>query len=222
MHDYADFFARGRVALLEGKADYERPPVEGGARWGAAAVLRPVGLVLEQLTDLAKSVGEAAGPGHWIHGCETLHFTLRSLERYRQVVPDDDPCRLAYAASLGEAVAGLPPVRIELRGVSPHVGGVLAVGYPVDDNLVTLQRRFAQSLRFRGVGDFESWVRDRWYVSLVHFAAPVTDPEAVVDWCDEHADVPIGLAEIKAADIVQAVHTGVGIRLNTLERSVLA
>ncbi|MFG2075416.1 hypothetical protein [Nonomuraea maritima] len=221
MHDYADFFARGRDALLEGKAVHESPPVEGGTRWGASAVLRPTGPVLEGLTALAASVGETADPGHWVHGPETLHFTLRSLERHRRVVPSDDPYRLAYAASLDEAVAGSPPIRIELRGVSPHTGGVLAFGHPVDDSLVSLQKRFAQSLDRRGVGAFESWVRDRWYVSLMHFAAPVTDPKAIVAWCDEHADVRMGLAEIKAAEIVQPVHTGVGIRLETLERAIL-
>jgi hypothetical protein len=98
---------------------------------------------------------------------------------------------------------------------------VLAFGYPVDDTLVSLQRRFAEGLRIRGVGDVESWVRDLWYVSLVHFAAPVTDPKSIVAWCDVHADVPIGLAEIDTAEIVQAVYTGVGMRLNTLERTLL-
>jgi hypothetical protein len=221
MNDYPDFFVRGRAALLAGEAICERPLVEDGMRWGAAAVMRPGDPVLAELTDLAKSVGGAAGAGHWVHGRDALHFTLRSLERYRQVIPHDDPRRLAYAASLDEAVAGLPPVRIEVRGVSPHAGGVLAFGHPVDDTLATLQRRFARSLRTRGAGEFESWVRDRWYASLVHFATPVTDPEAIVAWCDEHADVPIGLAEFGAAEIVEAVPTGAGIRLNTLERSVL-
>lgn len=56
----------------------------------------------------------------------------------------------------------------------------------------------------------------------MHFATPVTDPKAIVAWCDEHADVRIGLAEIEAADIVQYVHTGGGMRLETLERSILA
>lgn len=222
MNDYPDFFVRGRAALLAGAVTCERPLVEDGMRWGAAAVLRPDGPVLAELTDLAKSAGGAAGAGHWVHGRDSLHFTLRSLARYRRVIAPDDPRRLAYAAALDEAAAGLPPVRIEVRGVSPHGGGVLAFGHPVDDTLVTLQRRFAESLRTRGAGEFESWVRDRWYVSLVHFAAPVTDPEAIVAWCDEHADVPIGRAEIGAAEIVEAVPTGAGIRLNTLERSVLA
>ncbi len=221
MNDYAEFSSKGRAALLAGAAVHERPLVEGGTRWGAAAVLRPDGLVLEELAGLAKDLGETIGPGHWTHGRETLHFTLRSLERYRRVIPEDDPRRLAYAASLAEAAAGSPPVRIEVRGVSPHAGGVLAFGYPLDDALVTLQQRFAYALRTRDAGGFESWVRDRWYVSLTHFATPVTDPEAVVAWCERHADVPIGLAEIQAAEIVQAVPTGAGVRLDTLERSVL-
>ncbi|MBT2233305.1 2'-5' RNA ligase family protein [Nonomuraea sp. NEAU-A123] len=221
MSDFTAFFAAGRAALLSGRATYDRPMVEGAARWGAAAILRPVGTVLERLADLAQDAGTVAGPGHWAHGADCLHVTLRSLEPYRSVIPVDDPLRRAYADALREAAADVSPVRVVLRGVSPHPGGVLACGHPVDDTLLTLQKRFAHGLAARGVRDLErGWVRDRWYVSLVHFAepVPVTTAEAIVGWCDERADLPIGVAELGAADLVQAVHTGTGVRLDVLER----
>ncbi|MFI7152885.1 2'-5' RNA ligase family protein [Nonomuraea sp. NPDC050022] len=224
MSDFAAFFAAGRDALLSGRAVHDRPMVEGGARWGAAAVLRPAGTVLDRLVELAREASTVAGPGHWAHGADCLHVTLRSLEHYRSVIRMDDPLRRAWADALREAVAGLPPVRVVLRGVSPHAGGVLACGYPVDDALVTLQKRFAHGLAARGVRDFERGrVRDRWYVSLVHFAEPVsvTTAEEIVGWCDERADLPIGLAELTAAEIVQAVFTGTGVRLDTLESAEL-
>ncbi|MFD1537536.1 2'-5' RNA ligase family protein [Nonomuraea guangzhouensis] len=221
MSDFTAFFAAGRDALLSGRATHDRPMVEGAARWGATTILRPAGTVLDRLAELAQQAGAVAGPGHWAHGTDCLHVTLRSLEPYRSVIPVDDPLRLAYADALREAAAGLPPVPVELRGVSPHAGGVLVCGHPVDDTLVTLQKRFAHELAARGVRDFEHGrVRDRWYVSLVHFAdpVPVTAAEAIVAWCDERADLPIGVAELAAAEIVQAVHTGTGVRLDTLER----
>ncbi|HUR04518.1 MAG TPA: hypothetical protein VM347_18380 [Nonomuraea sp.] len=243
MSDFTAFFAAGREALLSGRAIHDRPMVEGAARWGAAAILRPVGTVLDRLVELAQQAGTVAGPEHWAHGADCLHVTLRSLEPYRSVIPADDPLRRVYADALREAAAGLPPVRVVLRGVSPHAGGVLACGYPADDTLVTLQKRFAHGLAARGVRDVEhGWVRDRWYVSLVHFAEPDPDPgpdpdaqpdpqpdpvpepgsvttaEAIVGWCDERAGLPIGVAELSAAEIVQAVYTGTGVRLDTLER----
>ncbi|MEU4331213.1 hypothetical protein [Nonomuraea dietziae] len=96
MSRFGEFFARGRSALLAGQATYDRPPVEGSRRWGAAAVLRPC---------------------------------------------------------------------------------------------------------------------------LVHFAAPVERPEAIVGWCEERADLTVGVAELSRAEIVRAVHTGGGVRLVTLERA---
>lgn len=221
MSDFTAFFAAGRDALLSGRTTYDRPMVEGAARWGATAILRPVGTVLDRLSELAREAGTVAGPGHWAHGADCLHVTLRSLEPYRSVIPADDPLRRSYVDALREAAAGLPPVEVVLRGVSPHAGGVLAYGHPADDTLVTLQKRFAHGLAARGVRDLEHGrVRDRWYVSLVHFAepVPVTSAEAIVGWCDERADLPIGVAELAAAELAQAVHTGAGVRMDTLER----
>ncbi|WP_336208540.1 hypothetical protein [Nonomuraea sp. LPB2021202275-12-8] len=219
MSHWEKFVARGREALLSGRTTYDVPMVEGGHRWGATVILRPTGAVLDRLIALARSAGGAAGPGHWVHGGDTLHLTLRSLENYRQSIPPGDPLRTAYAAALGEAAEGLPPARVLLRGVSPHAGGVLARGHPEDDTLVSLQKRFAHALASRGLHHFESgMVRDVWYVSLLHFAAPVADPRPLAAWCDEHAGTPVGVAEMPAVELAQAVHLGAGVRLDTLER----
>lgn len=219
--DYAEFLSGGRKALLDGHATHDLPLKEGSARWGLATILRPRGAVLDRLATLAKSAALAIGPGHWTHGRDALHFTLRSLERFRQKVPADDPARLAYAAAVREATADLPPVRMELRGVTPHAGGVMVFGYPLDDTVWTLQRRYASALRTRGAGDFESWTRDRWYVSLIHFTRPPTDPKQVVAWCDEHTDLPLGTTEIDTVDLVQAIQSGDRIQLRTLEQATL-
>ena len=71
MSDFAAFYAAGRDALLSGRASHDRPMVEGGARWGAAAVLRPTGTVLDRLVELAREAGTVAGPGHWAHGADS-------------------------------------------------------------------------------------------------------------------------------------------------------
>ncbi|TDC99197.1 hypothetical protein E1292_32635 [Nonomuraea deserti] len=219
MSDFIEFRARGRAALLSGRATHDVPMVEGGRRWGAAAVLRPQREIVDRLTELAATI---EAPGHWVHGGPALHVTLRSLEPYRARIPEDDPLRRAYAAALAEAADGLPGARVSLRGVSPHPGGVLVCGHPEDDTLVTLWKRFAHALESRGVRDLEHGrVRDRWYVSLVHFAVPLADPRPLVEWCDAHADVALGTAELATAEIVQFVHTGTGIRVEALERARL-
>jgi hypothetical protein len=81
-------------------------------------------------------------------------------------------------------------------------------------------RRFARALADRGVKDLEHGrIRDRWYVSLVHFAGPLADPRKIVEWCDAHAATDFGLAELTTAEIVQFVHTGTSIRVDSLERA---
>ncbi|MGW5686999.1 hypothetical protein [Nonomuraea sp. NPDC003754] len=215
MPPFSAFAAGGRAALLGGKTTFDRPPVEGSPRWGAAAVLRPSAPALDRLAGLAAELAAAVGPGHWVHGGDALHVTLRSLEPYRREVAE----RRVYGAALAAAAEGLPAVRLELRGVIPHHGGVLVWGTPLDDTLVTLQRRFARELGTWGA--FEDWTRDIWYVSLAHFASPVTAPERIAAWCDERSGVRVGVAEFAAAEIAQAVYTGTGIRLETLESAPL-
>lgn len=220
MSDFAEFRERGRTALLAGEATHDVPMTEGHPRWGAAAVLRPAGEVVQRLTELAATVH---APGHWVHGGPALHVTLRTLEPYRSVIPQDDPLRRAYGEALAEAADGLPPAWVYLAGVAPHRGGVLVGAHPVDETLETLRKRFAGNPQSRGVRDLEyGRVRDRWYVSLVHFAAPLTNAEEIVAWCDAHADADFGLVELPAAEIVQYVHTGSAIRGDRLELAPLS
>jgi hypothetical protein len=220
MSDFAEFRVKGRDTLLTGRATHDLPMVEGARRWGAAAVLRPVGEVVDRLTALAETI---EAPGHWVHGGRTLHVTLRSLEPYRARIPAADPLRRTYAEALAEAAAGVPPARVRLKGVSPHRGGVLVYGHPEDDTLVTLWKRFAHAMESRGVRDLEHGrVRDRWYVSLVHFAGPLRDPRAIVEWCDAHVDADFGLAELTSVEIVQFVLADQRIRVDSLERAALA
>ncbi|MCK2214930.1 hypothetical protein MF672_014210 [Actinomadura sp. ATCC 31491] len=220
MSDLSAFRARGRQALLSGRATYDPPLTEGARRWGAAGVLRPEGEVVARLSALAATL---PAPGHWVHGGPSLHVTFRSLEPYREHVPEDDPLRRAYAGALAEAAAGLRPARLRLRGVSPHPGGVLVHGRPEDDTLDLLGKRFAGALASRGVRDLDHGRRrDLWYVSLAHFAGPVRDPAAVVAWCDAHADADLGTAELDSAEIVRFTLTGDRIAVHSLERIALA
>nr|SBO91856.1 hypothetical protein BN4615_P1370 [Nonomuraea gerenzanensis] len=193
--------------------------VEGAPRWGLGAVLRPEGEVVDRLTALAATID---APGHWVHGGRTLHVTLRSLEPYRARIPVHDPLRRAYAAALEEAAQGLPSAQVRLAGVSAHQGGILVGARPEDETLAALRKRYAHALESRGVRDLEHGrVRDLWYVSLVHFAAPLTNARELVQWCDAHADADLGTAELRTAEIVQFVHTGHGVRVESLERAVL-
>jgi hypothetical protein len=221
MGDEIELFEAGRAALVAGDVRPEDPPAEYGPRWGAAAVLRPVDPVVGPLAELANSLGAAAGDGHWAHREGSLHFTLRALEHHRSSIPVNDARRIAYAEALDAAAEGIPPARVQLRGVCPHPAGVIAVGYPLDGVLATLQARFAEELRARGVAAFESWVRDRWYVSLLHFAGPVAELARVAAWCEERRDLRIGVVALDAVEVVRWHFTGVGVRAEALHMTRL-
>ncbi|MBF8186803.1 hypothetical protein ITP53_13835 [Nonomuraea sp. K274] len=217
MSDFSEFRAKGRTAILAGRTSHDIPMVEGATRWGAAAVLRPTGEIVDRLTELAATI---EAPGHWVHGGPALHVTLRSLEPYRDRIPEADPLRRAYAEALKEAAADLPPARLRLAGVSPHQGGVLVCGHPEDDTLSIMWKRFAHALESRGIRDLEyGRTRDLWYVSLVHFTGPLTNPHELADWCDRHADTALGVAELPTAEIVKFTHTGTGIHIEPLEHT---
>ncbi|MEV0622943.1 hypothetical protein AB0I81_57165 [Nonomuraea sp. NPDC050404] len=216
MSDFAEFRAKGRAALLSGRATHDTVMVEGAGRWGTTALLRPQGEIVDRMTELVSTLD---APGHWVHRGPTLHITLRTLEAYRSDIPPDDPLRRACAEALARAADGLPPARARLTGVSPHGGGIVLGVRPDDDTLATLRKRFAHALGTRGVRDYERGrVRDRWYVSLVHFARPLTNPGEIVEWCDAHADTDFGPATLPTAEIVRYAHTGTGIHVDSLEQ----
>jgi len=217
-----ELYDQGRAALAAGDVRPEQPLQENGKRWGAAAVLRPKGPVLRRLAELSDSIGRAAGSGHWAHRISGLHFTLRSLEHFRSSIPDNDPRRTAYAQALDAAAEGLPPTQVEMRGVCPHPAGVILVGYPVDDTLVDLQGRFAAELRARDLAGFESWIRNRWYLSLIHFAGPLVDVDAVIAWCDERRNMLVGVVDLDVAEIARWHHFGGGVRLKALHSAPLS
>jgi len=221
MSDEIELFDAGRAALVAGDVRPEAPPAENGPRWGAAAVLRPADPVLGSLAELVDSIAVAAGDGHWAHHRSSLHFTLRALEHYRSSIPVGDARRIAYAEALDAAAQGMPPALVELRGVCPHPAGVVAVGYPLDGVLATLQVRFAEELRARDVAGFEAWVRDRWYVSLFHFAGPVANREQVAAWCDERRDVRIGVVALDTVEVVRWHFMGAGVRAEGMHKARL-
>jgi len=222
MSEASEFFNEGRASLLSGDLRPETAPAENHPRWGASAVLRPSDpQILESLADLVKSVGAAAGDGHWAHRTNSLHFTLRALESYRSSIPAGDARRTAYQEALTAAAENMPFARVELRGVRPHPAGVVAVGHPLDGVLATVQSQFTEELRNRDAAGFETWVRDRWYVSLLHFAGPVANPARVARWCDERRNLRIGVVALNHAEVIRWHFTGDGVQAQSLHKAPL-
>lgn len=217
---YANFTERARASLLSGRQTCERPLGVTG-RWGVSAVFRPNNGTVDRLGELAAEIGAELGAVHWIHGPESWHATLRALELYRPEIPADDEALRGYCRALDKATVGIPPFEVEVRGLSPHEGGLLLFVHPLDGTLTTLQAAFSDTLSTENVGWFEARTRDIWNIGLVHFTVPLAAPRRFVTWCDERRDIHLGTTTFDAVEIVRARPAARDVRLETLHRAEL-
>ena len=166
------------------------PAVSG--RWGPSVVLLPAGDVASSLDDLTRSALAAAGPGHWATGSAgAAHATVRALQRWGgEVTP-------SQVVALERAAEGT--VTLALRGIKRTDTAVLLLAAPADDAADRLRARYAEELGADG------WLEDEvlpppgrtgWYLTLVHFDAPVSS--SLDDWVAAHAEVDLGAVTIDA------------------------
>ncbi|MEO3746530.1 hypothetical protein [Plantactinospora sp. B5E13] len=131
-----------------------------------------------------------------------MHFTVRAIEAHRSTLPADDPLVARSTAALERVTRALPPIGLALRGLTLTPSGVMACAYPVD----SAADRFAARLGVE-LGD-DAWFeadfhRNIWYATLVHFAGPIADPAAVVEWVAARRHRSLGTAEVTAAELVR-------------------
>jgi hypothetical protein len=204
-----EFHARGRKAVLAGQEIYDRPPGVGSPRWGVSVILRPDRLAAERLAALTEELSVLAGRAHWPTGrLGSGHLTVRGLEAYRDPVPDDDPLLGRYATAVRQAARGLPPVAFAMTGLVLVPGGVLVVAAPAD--AAPNQLRAALSRELGADGDFEddSYRQGLWWSTLLHFAEPLTDGPALVDWVEARRSLDLGTFHAQSVDLVRYEYDG--------------
>ncbi|MGH8793678.1 MAG: hypothetical protein ACRDXX_13675 [Stackebrandtia sp.] len=202
MSSVESFFDRGQAELRAGEIHVDGPPGAGGPRFGISAVLRPEGEIVDRLTELGRQAAAIAGGGHWVHDGRMLHTTLRCLEAHSARDLDGDARLARYAAALDEAAAATPAIELELRGLAAHKGGVMAMGHDSSEAFPRLRKIYVDALDARGVEHYErSFTRDLWYLSLLHFGAPVPDPAALADWAASRRDQRIGSVVYRSVQI---------------------
>jgi hypothetical protein len=195
-------FDRGSAAILSGAHFVDVPPVKGG-RWGLSCALVPEGRTARRLADVSAELLAVAGEGHWPTGAlGAAHFTVRAIEVHREGLSPDDPLVARCAVAIERAAAApSAPVRIKLEGLTLTPSGVMVCAHPVDDAADVFAARLGAELGDDGW--FEAtYERDIWYATLLHFAADVRDPAALVDWVSARRRLPLGLAEVDAVELL--------------------
>jgi hypothetical protein len=199
---------RGRTAVLAGRARLDSAPRPGSTRWGLSLDVRLDPVAEQRLHELTTEASAHAGPGQWLTGgLGSSHLTVTYLERrWRQVGADDGEVR-RYADLAGQVARSARPLRWQVTGLVLADRGVLAVAEPVDDAPGQLR---AQVLRRLGtLGDQEAhYRRATWWSTLLHFAAPVPDPEALTDWVDARTRLPAVPLTGDRLEVVRYAHDG--------------
>jgi hypothetical protein len=166
-----------------------------------SVVLRPDPVMAELLERTMIQAEAYAGAGHFRTGtADSVHFTVRALERYRQTVDEQAVGR--YAGAMRRAVRDVGPIALDLVGLTLAPGSVMVCAQPVDDHADRLMQRLGEEL-----GD-DTWreagfARDIWYASILHFAADITRPDELVEWVAQRRDRDLGRAVTDTAELVR-------------------
>lgn len=200
---------RGRAAVLAGRERLDVPPAPGSTRWGLSLDVRLDPAAEQHLDALAAEASAPAGPGQWLTGARgSSHLTVTYLERtWRDVDADDEDVR-RYAALAAALAARTPPLRWRITGLALADRGVLALAEPAD----TAPGLFRAAVleRLGGLGAEEAGYRgSTWWATLLHFAAPVADRAALVDWVDARLSLPPVLVTGERVEVVRYAYDGV-------------
>ena len=145
---YDRLWRDGRAALAAGTPHVDPLPVEGGARWGISAVLRPTAWP-PALTRCTTDVRSLMGTESVLYDPAGFHLTVRQFESHRTTVPRDDAAVRAHADALRALARDTGALALTLRGLTASPGGVLVQGWPRFD-LEGLRRRLQRLLEETG------------------------------------------------------------------------
>lgn len=213
---------RGRVAVLRGAELLDRPPAPNGDRWGLSLVVRPDAQARARLDELSAQAAALAGSGQWRTGAaDSSHLTVCYLERGHRRVTAGDPAVRAAARLAADAVSRAAPLRWQVTGLALADRGVLALAEPVDaapdafraDVLSRLGDHGREEARYR---------RSVWWATLVHFAVPVAQRRALVDWVDARRSLVGAERVLVSAERIDVVRYDYDQRLGRTRPTVLA
>jgi len=200
--------ARGRAAVLAGREVLDVPPVPGGTRWGLSLDVRPDPAAEQHLAALTAEAGRLAGPGQWLTGSRgSSHLTVTYLERVHREVAAEDAEVARFAAVVARVAAATPPLRWSLTGLALADRGVLALTEPEDGAPDAFRAAVLEELGELGREE-AGYRRSVWWSTLVHFAAPLVDRSALIDWVDARVSVPAYPVVASRAEIVRYVFDG--------------
>ncbi|WP_245178814.1 hypothetical protein [Streptomyces montanisoli] len=90
---------------------------------------------------------------------------------------------------------------MELTGLTLTPASVMLCASPPDEAVELLAEHLAEELADDGW--FEADLkRDIWYSNLIHFAGPLADPEALIDWVAARQSLELGSTLHTCVDLI--------------------
>ena len=204
---------QGQHAVLTGTHGFDVLPSEGG-RWGPSALLLPGGDLAHGLGELTSEVLGLLGGTHWPSGSNgRAHLTVRALEPHTRVVAAERVDR--YRGAAARTVDRVGTIELEFSGVALSPSTVLACATSPDFSGDEARTVLAEELGSDG------WLEDAvfrtgrdpiWYCSLVHFAEPIAEPKALVQWAAEHRGAELGRHRFSSIAVCNWRYDGLGMQ----------
>jgi len=150
-------------------------------RRGLTLLMRP-GVELARRLEAFLAPLRAEEPGLYFQPAADMHLTVLSL--FTATV--DHETHLAhldaYQAAVSEALAGVPPVTVDVEGLTLARDAVLAQGFPRGDTLARVRERLRAALAARGLGAGldQRYRLETAHLTLARFAGPLRRPEPFV------------------------------------------
>ena len=168
-----------------------------------SVVLRPPRVIAERLQQVMSEVEVYAGPDHFRTGVAgSVHFTVRVLERYREVVGCCDELVGRYARALRRAARQVEPIELDLVGLTLTPGSVMVAALPVDGNGARLMDLFKDELKDDGWRE-AGFRREIWYANILHFAADITQPHELIAWVGQRRELSLGRVVMDTAELMR-------------------
>jgi hypothetical protein len=195
-------FAEASPLIRAGRHHRETPPVQGG-RWPLSVVLRPAPAVAEKLEQVMSAAEVYAGREHFRTGiAASVHFTVRVLERYREVVGESDELVARYTRALREAARRVIPIELDLVGLTLAPGSVMVAAVPVHSSGAALMDLLGAELGEDGWRE-AGLVRQIWYANVLHFAAEIAQPDELITWVAQRRQLSLGRAVLGTAELMR-------------------
>ncbi len=203
---YDGWWARARPAFEAGRASVD-PFLAGtapDARRGLTLVIKPRAGEAARLAAALEPLA-AAEPGQYVYAPSELHVTFLSLisgaPGYRRPEGWD-----GYLAAVREALRGIAPFGIALRGLTATEEAVMIQGFPEDDALNRARDLFRERFAATGqAGTLDQRFRaTSAHLTALRFRQAPRDLPALAARIEALRKAPLGRIEVEEVELVES------------------